>query len=286
MGIRAAIVGLSVAFAVIAGGSPGIVSAQDVWQTVPDPAVLPAPDASGMARVNATDIYYEIHGTKGPWIIFLHGGMGSALAWGNQVPAFAAHNRVLLIESRGHGRSGWDGGPITYEAMASDVVGVMDALGIAKADVVGWSDGGIIALILGIDHADRVDKIVADGANTDPEGVDNSVLDAAPYNIPSDRDEKTYKALSPTPERWKAFSDAINKMWASEPHITDKLGRISSPVLVMAGEHDLIKPEHTRMIADSISGAMLDIVPDAAHFIVWQQPDAFNRDVKAFLGVE
>ena len=75
-------------------------------------------------------------------------------------------------------------------------------------------------------------------------------------------------------------------MWETEPHIADQLSAITVPVLVMAGEHDLIKPEHTQMIADRIPGAVLDIVPDAAHFIVWQQPDAFNRDVKAFLGVE
>lgn len=260
--------------------------AQAVWETIPDPAPLPQADAQGTAHVNGIDIYYEVHGTTGPWIVFLHGGMGSALAWGNQVPAFDTHNRVLLIELRGHGRSGWDGTPITYEAMASDVIGVMDALGIPKADIVGWSDGAIIGLILGIDHADRVNRIVADGANTDVDGVDGSVFDKPPYNLPSDRDQRTYLALSPTPDRWQAFSDAINTMWKTEPHITDELGRITVPVLVMAGDHDLIKPEHTQMIADSIPGAQSDIVADAAHFIVWQQPEVFNRDVKAFLGVD
>jgi pimeloyl-ACP methyl ester carboxylesterase len=257
-----------------------------VWETIPDPAPLPSPDAKGKANVNGIDLYYEVHGKAGPWIVFLHGGLGNALAWGNQVPAFVAHNRVLLIESRGHGRSGWDGKPITYEAMASDVLGVLDALKITKVHVVGWSDGAIVGLILGIEHSDRVLKIVSDGANTDPDGVDNSVLDKPPYSLPSDHGARDYKALSPTPDRWQEFFDAINKMWENEPRITDKISQIKVPVLVMAGEHDLIKLEHTRMIASSIRGAQLDIVPDAAHFIVWQQPKAFNRDVKAFLGVE
>ena len=278
--------GIAVAVTLIslAAGLPA--TAQAVWETVPDPAPLPTADVQGTAAVNGTDIYYEVHGTSGPWIIFLHGGLGTALAWGNQVPAFDAHNRVVLIELRGHGRSGWDGGPITYEAMATDVIGVMDALDIPKADIVGWSDGAIVGLILGITYADRVDKIVADGANADPDGVDVRVLDQPPYSLPSDRDARNYAALSPTPDRWQAFSDAINTMWETEPHIADQLSAITVPVLVMAGEHDLIKPEHTQMIADRIPGAVLDIVPDAAHFIVWQQPDAFNRDVKAFLGVE
>ena len=282
--------GIFVGVSIAASGAFGLglapATAQAVWETIPDPAPLSHADSSGIAKVNGIDIYYETHGKSGPWIIFLHGGLGSALAWGNQVPAFAAHNRVLLIESRGHGRSSWDGKPITYEAMASDVVGVMDQLGIAKADLVGWSDGAIIALIMGIDHSDHVNKIVSDAANTDPEGVDTSVFDKPPYSLPSDRDEKTYKTLSPTPDRWEAFSSAINTMWADEPHITDRLGKITVPVLVMAGDHDLIFPAHTKMIADSIPGAKLVIVPDAAHFIVWQQPEAFNKSVKAFLGVE
>lgn len=284
MKIRQVLLAIAVTLAGVSSSLPAV--AQTAWETIPDPAPMTQAEANGMARVNGIDIYYEVHGTTGPWIIFLHGGMGSALAWGNQVPAFDGHNRVLLIESRGHGRSGWDGTPITYEAMASDVLGVMDVLGIAKADIVGWSDGGIVGLILGIDHADRVNKIVADGANTDPDGVDISVLDKPPYSLPSGRDERIYKSLSPTPDRWQAFSDAINKMWETEPQITGQLGKITVPVLVMVGDHDLIKPDHTKMIADSIPGAKLVIVPDAAHFIAWQQPEAFNTDVKAFLGVE
>ncbi len=286
MRVRGLCVGafLSVSAAIGLGSTSAM--AQAVWETVPDPAPMLSADTSGVLQVNGTPIYYETHGKSGPWIIFLHGGLGSALAWGNQVPAFAAHNRVLLIESRGHGRSGWDGKPITYEAMASDTVGVMDQLGIAKADLVGWSDGAIIALIMGISYADHVDKIVSDAANTDPEGVDAAVLDKPPYSLPSDRDEKTYKSLSPTPDRWEAFSAAINKMWETEPHITDQLGKITVPVLVMVGDHDLIFPAHTQKIVDSIAGAKLIIVPDAAHFIVWQQPDSFNKAVKAFLGVQ
>lgn len=284
MGIRGFFIGAFIAGSLVFGITPA--TAQAVWQTVPDPAPMVPADTSGVVQVNGSDIYYETHGKSGPWIIFLHGGLGSALAWGNQVPAFAATNRVLLVESRGHGRSGWDGKPITYEAMASDLVGVMDHLGIVKADLVGWSDGAIVALIMGIDYPDHVNKIVSDGANTDPEGVDAAVFDKPPYSLPSDRDEKTYKSLSPTPDRWQAFSAAINTMWENEPHITDRLGKISAPVLVMAGEHDLIFPAHSQMIADSIPGAKLIIVPDAAHFIVWQQPDAFNQAVKAFLDLK
>lgn len=284
--IRSFFIGLFIATTAAFGLGPDPASAQSAWQTIPDPAPLATADTSGIAAVNGLGIYYETHGKTGPWIILLHGGLGSALVWGNQVPAFAAHNPVLLIESRGHGRSGWDGKAITYEAMASDTVGVMDQLGVAKADIVGWSDGAIVALIMGIKYSDHVNKIVADAANTVPEGVDTSVFDQLPYNLPSDRDEVIYKTLSPTPDHWPAFSAAINTMWENEPHITGQLGQIKAPVLVMVGDHDLIFPAHTKLIADSIPGAKAVVVPDAAHFIVWQQPAAFNMAVKTFLGVE
>lgn len=105
-------------------------------------------------------------------------------------------------------------------------------------------------------------------------------------SLPSDRDERIYKALSPRPERWKDVSDAIIKMWETEPQITGKLGQIAVPVLVVADDHDLIQPEHTKMIASSIAGTELFFVQDASHIVVWQQPEAFSDAVKAILGVD
>lgn len=264
----------------------GAVQAANRWETIPEPAPMPAADASGYVANDDEKVYFETHGTSGPWIIFLHGGTGSALSFGNQVPAFAGHNRVLLIEMRGHGRSTWNGEPLTYEKMADGVVRVMDALGIAKASIVGWSDGGDVAFIIAADHPDRVEKFVTSGSNVEPEGLDTSVYDKPPYNTPSKRSENAYKALSATPEKWETFRDGIYKMWENEPHLTAKLKLIKAPALIMVGDHDVIKAEHTKMIVDSIAGARTVVVPDTAHYVLLQDPDNFNRIVKEFLGVE
>jgi len=264
----------------------GTAQADYRWKALPAPLPLPAADVSGTVAVQGERVYFETHGTHGPWIIFLHGGTASVLSWGSQVPAFSRNNRVLLIESRGHGRSTWDGTPLSYDRMASDTVAVMDALGIDKAPVVGWSDGGNTALIMGIKFPDRVEKIVTSGSNAEPGGIDTSVFDKPPYTFPNDSSERSYKIISPTPERWEAFRDAVFKMWEAEPHIAGQLGQIKVPVLVMVGEYDVIKAEHTKMIVDSIAGAREAVLPGASHYALFEDPDTFNRTVKDFLGVK
>jgi pimeloyl-ACP methyl ester carboxylesterase len=125
------------------------------WRTLP---LTPAPiltDRSGMADANGIKIHYAIYGSGSP-VIFLHGGLANSDYWGDQVPAVAARHTVILMDSRGHGRSTRDARPYGYDLMADDVVALMDALKISKADIVGWSDGGIIGIDLALRHKDRV----------------------------------------------------------------------------------------------------------------------------------
>jgi pimeloyl-ACP methyl ester carboxylesterase len=213
----------------------------------------------------------------------LHGGLGVADYWGNQVPEFAKDHQVLLIESRGHGRSTRDDTRYTYELMEGDVIAVMDKLGIAKASVVGWSDGGIIALVMALKNPDRVDKIVALGANSDPTGVDMNVANGATFGQYVTNAGSNYERVSPTPKDYNNFVAAISKMWETEPNFTDKLGQIKTPTLIMAGQYDVITDAHTRMMAEKIPGAKLEIIPNTAHFVIWQDPETFNRLVRAFL---
>src|SRR5262245_51463448 len=112
-------------------------------------APLPTPDAKGWVDNDGARIWYATHGA-GPAVILLHGGLGHSGNWGYLVPVLAAAGyRVMLIDSRGHGRSTRDDRPYSYELMASDVLAVMDRLGIARAAIVGWSDGACTGLILG-----------------------------------------------------------------------------------------------------------------------------------------
>jgi pimeloyl-ACP methyl ester carboxylesterase len=139
--------------------------AAERWETLPPTPAPIATDRSGEAEANGIKIHYAIYGQGSP-VIFLHGGLANTDYWGNQVPAVAAHHTVILMDSRGHGRSTRDARPYGYDMMADDVVALMDVLKIPKADVVGWSDGGILGLDLAMRHKDRVGKVFAFAANT------------------------------------------------------------------------------------------------------------------------
>jgi pimeloyl-ACP methyl ester carboxylesterase len=192
---------------------------------------------------------------------------------------------VVVIDSRGHGRSTRDERPYTYELMASDVVAVMDQLGLAKADVVGWSDGAIIALVLCLKSPQRLNRVFAFAANMDPSGV-RSDTDAHPVFARFEkRSALEYAALSATPKGFDAFSKAIHRMWDTEPNYSAAdLHRIHTPVAIVDGDHDeAIKREHTDYLAREIPGARLIILPRASHFAMLQQPGEFNAAMLGFL---
>jgi pimeloyl-ACP methyl ester carboxylesterase len=144
--------------------------AEPQWLTLPPTPTLPAPAKSGYASVNGIKIWYGIFG-HGPPVILLHGGLANANYWGELVPALAPHYRVVVMDSRGHGRSSRDARPFGYDLMASDVLALMDFLKIDKAALIGWSDGAIIGLDIAMHHPERLSKLFAFAANSDPSGV-------------------------------------------------------------------------------------------------------------------
>ena len=138
--------------------------AAERWEILPPtPAPIPT-DRAGDAHVNGITIHYAMYGQGSP-VIFLHGGLANTDYWGDQVPAVAAHHTVILMDSRGHGRSTRDARPYGYDLMADDVTALMDSLKIAKADIVGWSDGAILGIDLAMRHKERVGKVFAFAAN-------------------------------------------------------------------------------------------------------------------------
>ena len=261
--------------------------AAERWQTLPPtPAPIPSHRA-GQAQVNGISIHYAMYGHGSP-VIFLHGGLANTDYWGNQVPAVAAHHTVILMDSRGHGRSTRDARPYGYDLMADDVVGLMDALKIRKADIVGWSDGGILGIDLALRHKDRVGKVFAFAANTVTSGVIDGVEKNPTFAAYIARAGHEYAAKSATPGEYKAFVDQISAMWAREPNWTDaQLKAIDTPVLVVDGDHDeAIKREHTEYIAATIPHAGLLILPNVSHFAFLQDPAQFNFAILHFLGDE
>jgi pimeloyl-ACP methyl ester carboxylesterase len=262
-------------------------SAAERWETLPPTPAPIATDRSGQAEVNGISIHYAIYG-QGPPVIFLHGGLANADYWGGQVLPVAAHHTVILMDSRGHGRSTRDARPYGYDLMADDVVALMDRLKVAKADIVGWSDGGIIGIDLAMRHRDRVGKVFAFAANTVTSGVKDGVEKNPTFAAFIKRAGQEYQAYSATPGEYGAFVDQISKMWAEQPNWSDaQLRAIDTPILVVDGDHDeAIKREHTEYIAATIPHAGLLILPNTSHFAFLQDPQQFNFAILHLLGDE
>ena len=257
--------------------------AEPQWLTLPPTPSLPRAARSGYAPVNGIAIWYAEFG-RGQPVVLLHGGLANANYWGQQVPALAKRYRVIVMDSRGHGRSTRNQEPFGYELMASDVVGLMDSLKIPSAAIVGWSDGAIVGLEIAIHHPERVTRLFAFAANSDPSGV-LDIAQSAVFNAFIARSEEEYKRLSPTPNEYRGFRDQIEKMWATQPHFTsDQLRHIHVPTWIVDADHDeAIRRENTEYMAREIPDSGLLLQPCVSHFSFLQDPEQFNRDVLHFL---
>ncbi len=264
------------------------VVAQPRWQTLPPTPTLPPAQASGTLPINGVRIWYASFGAEHPGVdpvILLHGGLANSNYWGLLVAALTPTRRVVVMDSRGHGRSTRDRRGFGYDLMADDVVGLMDALHMRRAAIVGWSDGAILGLDLALRHADRVSRVFSFAANTDTSGVAPNVEKNPNFAAYIDRAGQEYAALSPTPGQYDGFVGAISHMWASQPNWSAaRLRGIHTPVMVVDGDHDeAIRRAHTDMMSRSIRGARLLILPETSHFAFLQDPAGFNAAVLAFL---
>jgi pimeloyl-ACP methyl ester carboxylesterase len=259
-------------------------AAKPLWLELPATPKLPKSEHSGYAPVNGIKIWYAVFGQGDP-VIFLHGGLANADYWGLQVPQVARHHQVIVMDSRGHGRSTRDSRPYGYDLMTDDVIGLMDYLKIRQAAVVGWSDGGILSLDMAIRYPDRLSGAFAFAANTDPSGVVDGVEKNPTFAAYIQRAGHEYAGLSSTPGKYNDFVDAISKMWATQPNWTaDQLKAITTRVAVVDGDHDeAIKRPHTEQIAATIPDAGLLILPNTSHFSFLQDPDQFTWHVLHFL---
>jgi pimeloyl-ACP methyl ester carboxylesterase len=260
------------------------VRADELWQTLPPTPAPVSGGHSGYATVNGIQLFHTDIGS-GPAVVLLHGGLVNSDYLADQARALAQGYRVILVDSRGHGRSTRDDRPFGYDLMADDVVALLDTLKIDKAAIVGWSDGAIIGLDLAMRHPERVTRVFAFGANTSPSGLKDDYGKNPVFAAAAERAGKEYARLSTTPGEYNAFHAQIGKMWDSEPNWSDtQLRAIRTPVWVVDGEHDeAIKLEHTVYIAATIPGARLVILPDVSHFAMLQDPATFNDAILSFL---
>jgi pimeloyl-ACP methyl ester carboxylesterase len=248
-------------------------------------APLPNTNEQGYVENDGARIWYAAYGSGSP-VILLHGGLGHSGNWGYQVPALIQSGyRAVVIDSRGHGRSTRDERPYTYERMGSDVLAVMDILGIEKVGFVGWSDGACTALILASNSPNRVNGVFFFACNMDPSGTKEFEFGPIVQRCFA-RHVNDYTQLSATPDQFDQFSEAVGLMQRTQPNYSaEDLAQIHVPVAIVHSEHDeFIKREHAEYLARSIPNAEFIYLPDASHFAPLQRPEQFNDAMLAFLG--
>jgi pimeloyl-ACP methyl ester carboxylesterase len=233
------------------------------------------PAAGSTFTHDGIKLYYEVYGAGEP-ILLVHGGGLSIASFKAQIEYFRQHYKVIAMDSRDQGRSGDSPDEITYEKMADDLAALLDHLKIEPVYVLGWSDGGIEALLLGIRHPTKVKKLAAMAANLDPQGVYPEIWDWA------------RKDLDSMPPEAKQTLDGKREikllhMALTEPHIDPRaLETITAPTLVLAGDHDMIRDEHTLEIYHHLPNGELCIFPGATHAIPYDDPVLFNTMVDHF----
>jgi len=246
-----------------------------------------SPRPSGQyAKINGIRVFYNVYGEGDP-ILLLHGGLGSSDSFKNQVAYLSKEYLVITPDSRGQGRTSDGDQSISYEIMANDMIELLDHLGLDSVYVVGKSDGGNTGLTMAIMYPERVIKLVAIGANFQAEGTRNDYMDqlrsmtaetAWPDVI------ENYKSLAPEPERWPVVFDKIRSMWLSCPNFSlEQLANISVQTMIISGDRDIIRLDHTIELFESIPNAQLFVVPGASHYVLDEKPKLLNKIIHDFI---
>jgi pimeloyl-ACP methyl ester carboxylesterase len=279
------IVFLTVIIAPIYGSTQ---SSIPLWKTLPDPPPMPRADEAGLAPVNDIKMYYAIFnkGGKEP-VILLHGGLVSSDEWGFEVPLLSKTHEVIVADSRGHGRSSMSDQPLGYNLMASDVLQLMNYLKIKKASIIGWSDGGIIGLILAMKNPERVNKLFTFGTNFNRSGYKTEPVDSILAALFMARAEANYRKLSPTPDNFAELRKALGKMYSTEPNLDPaEIKTIKAPTVIACGQYEqFIKLEHFKELASLIPNAKLVVLPNVSHGGPLQDPVHFHEAIMNWIDI-
>lgn len=210
-------------------------------------------------------------------LVLLHGNGEDNGCFVNQFEHFSKEHRVIAVDTRGHGLSPRGNKPFTLETFAEDLLNLLDSLNIEKANILGFSDGGNIAVIFALKYPERVISLVLNGANLFPTGLKNSFL------IPVKALHAVFGLASHFSRRAERRKELLYLM-AKQPNIRpEELKSIKCPVLVIAGTLDVIKEKHTKLIASSLPDSRLCFLR-GGHSIAKTNSVEFNREVEKFLG--
>lgn len=262
-------------------------------------AVLAQPESPGRrVQINGMQMYYEVSGHGDPLIV-LHGAYMNILSMGAIIPKLAATHRVYALEFQGHGRTTDIDRPITYANLADDVAAFMDAVGLAKADVFGYSMGAEAGLQLAIRHPGKVNKLVAASAAYDLRGWQPEYQAAIPQmtvemilGMPFAAE---YRKLAPNPDGFPALVEKLIALEKQPMAWEQEVEKIETPVLIICGDADVMILEHSvalfRLLGGGVMGDMgkplaasrLAVLPATSHTAVITQPDLLVALIEPFL---
>lgn len=254
---------------------------------------------SGYAPVNGLQMYYEIHGAGEP-LVLLHGAYGGVHLWGPFLESLSQQHRVIAVDFQAHGRTADIDRPIRYETLADDVAALTAHLGIAQADVVGYSVGGNVGLRLAMQHPDRVHKLVVISGNTRLDAYYPEVLagirEITPAAFAGTPLEAGYMAVAPNPDDWPVLMEKMKELAADDYVWPDQeVAAITAPTLIMLGDSDVMRPEHGvemfRLLGGGVAGdlvglpnSQLAILPGTTHVgIVLERSELPLAMIEAFL---
>ncbi len=247
------------------------------------------PVEQGDITFHGARIHYIAYG-KGKPILLLHGGLSNRLSWFSQIPwLVTAGRQVVLVDTRGHGKSTLGKAKLSYDLFAQDVIQVLDRLEIGQTDIIGWSDGGIIALMLGRDWSKRVGKIIAVSANFHPSGLKRQTGTALQAKD-AGHVSRVWLWLrgwwSGAGDHFAELETKIWRLWRTAPHLgQEDLQTIRAPVLVVVGEKDLITLEHSEQLAQWLGNGRLVVIPGAGHAAPVTHAEEVDKLVAGFFGL-
>jgi len=235
------------------------------------------PSAGKYYNIRGFKMYCEVYGDGKP-LLMIHGNGGSIDAFKKNIPYFSKKYKVIVVDSRAHGKSTDSKDSLSFEMMADDFNALLEAMHIKKTYVIGWSDGGINALLLAMRHPDKVIKLVSTGANLWPDST--ALIPSLWKDMQKQYNEQKNKKWATAKEKndWKIFL-----LDYFQPNIPLKaLKEIKCPSLIICGDHDLIPVEHTVLIYHNIPKAYLWVVPNSGHGTLIEHTDEFNKVVDGF----
>ena len=246
--------------------------------------------------INGIDLYHEVHGS-GPPLVLLHGGvMNAETCFGAMIPRLAAAHRVVAVDLQGHGHTADTDRPVSLAGFAADVVGLLDHLGIERADLFGFSLGSLVSVEVAVTHPARAGRLVLASGHIRPDGYHPEIQDPAQTSplLPTEDDfeamRAAYEAVAPDPGGFFPFLEKMQPVVAGfEGWADEAVGGIAGPTLLIFGDRDFVRLEHAALMLERFPDSQLAVLPGTTHTQVIRRTDALLDLVLPFLdrgGVE